>query len=84
MNINYLIVEQLLVLARQEGPLRGRLTDMYKELRTNIVKTVYDQWEKTKFVYEQYNGTTGLGQRTEHFTGWTVTVVKIMAFPENP
>ncbi len=51
---------------------------MYNSLRLNLVKTVFDEWERTGFAWEQYNPETGEGQRTQHFTGWTSLVVKIM------
>lgn len=52
------------------------------ELRKNLVKTVYESWKETGFAWEQYNPETGKGQRTQHFTGWTSLVVKIMAMPD--
>lgn len=47
-----------------------------------MVDTVYDSWEETGFAWEQYNPETGKGQRTQHFTGWTSLVVKIMTMPD--
>lgn len=55
---------------------------MYTDLRKNLVETVYDSWKETGFAWEQYNPETGKGQRTQHFTGWTSLVVKILAMPE--
>lgn len=52
------------------------------ELRTNLVKTVFESWIKTGFAWEQYNPDTGRGQRTQHFTGWTSLIVKIIAMPD--
>jgi len=43
---------------------------------------VFKEWERTGFAWEQYNAVTGLGQRTQHFTGWTSLVVKMMAMPD--
>jgi mannosyl-oligosaccharide glucosidase len=43
---------------------------------------VYKSWEETGFAWEQYNPDTGAGQRTQHFTGWTSLVVKIMAMED--
>lgn len=43
---------------------------------------MYENWEKTQFAWEQYHPETGVGQRTQHFTGWTSLVVKIMAMPD--
>ena len=55
---------------------------MYNELRKNLVNTVYKSWKETGFAWEQYNPETGAGQRTQHFTGWTSLIVKILAMPE--
>lgn len=57
---------------------------MYTALRKILVDTVYNSWLETGFAWEQYNPQTGKGQRTQHFTGWTSLVVKIMAMPEEP
>lgn len=54
---------------------------MYSSLRKNLVENVFREWEKTGFAWEQYNPETGVGQRTQHFTGWTSMVVNIMSMP---
>ncbi|KAI4914433.1 hypothetical protein J4E85_010496 [Alternaria conjuncta] len=82
MPINYLAVSQLLNVATSPGPHRARATKIYTELRKNLVNTVYESWKETGFAWEQYNPETGKGQRTQHFTGWTSLVVKIMAMPD--
>ena len=64
-----------------ENAYQSRARKIYSELRSNIVKTVYDSWRQTGFAWEQYNDATGAGQRTQHFTGWTALVVRIMAMP---
>jgi mannosyl-oligosaccharide glucosidase len=46
------------------------------------VDTVYKSWKETGFAWEQYNPETGAGQRTQHFTGWTSLVVKIMTLDD--
>lgn len=51
---------------------------MYGALRKNLVNTVYESWAETGFAWEQFSPETGKGQRTQHFTGWTSLVVKIM------
>lgn len=81
-NINYLALVQLHSLGQQDGPFRAQAADLYNRLRRNIVDTVYASWKETGFAWEQYNPETGKGQRTQHFTGWTSLVVKIMAMPE--
>lgn len=82
MPLNYLIVKNLLEIAQQKGLHQARARDMYTDLRQNLVETVYNSWKETGFAYEQYNPDTGAGQRTQHFTGWTSLIVKIMSFPD--
>ncbi|KAF1937561.1 glycoside hydrolase [Clathrospora elynae] len=81
-NINYLIIEQLLALAKTPGPTQQRCREIYIELRRNVVHTVFNSWLQTGFSWEQYDPVGGHGQRTQHFTGWTALVVKIMAMPD--
>lgn len=69
-------------IATQQGPHQATAKDLYTRLRKNIVETVYNSWEETGFAWEQYNPETGKGQRTQHFTGWTSLVVKIMTMPD--
>lgn len=82
MNMNYLAVKSLYDIARQPGPHKSQATDIYTSLRENLVENVFNEWERTGFAWEQYNPETGAGQRTQHFTGWTSLVVKIMAMPD--
>lgn len=81
-NMNFLILEQLLVLVQSPGPAQLRCRDIYIDLRRNIVQTVFNSWQQTGYVWEQYDPAGGHGQRTQHFTGWTALVVKIMAMPD--
>jgi mannosyl-oligosaccharide glucosidase len=81
-NINYLLLERLLYLAQTTGPEQHRARDTYMQLRRNIVRTVFNSYRETGFTWEQYDPVGGQGQRIQHFTGWTVLVVKIMAMPD--
>lgn len=68
--------------ATQDGPYKQKAKDLYTKLRINLIDTVYKSWEETGFAWEQYNPETGKGQRTQHFTGWTSLVVKIMTMDD--
>ncbi|OAX80524.1 hypothetical protein ACJ72_05137 [Emergomyces africanus] len=81
-NINYMILKNLLDVATVPGAHQDQARQMYTRLRKNIVENVFNQWEKTGFSWEQYNPETGAGQRTQHFTGWTSLVVKMMVMPD--
>ncbi|KAK4164913.1 putative mannosyl-oligosaccharide glucosidase [Cladorrhinum sp. PSN259] len=81
-NINYLAISQLRNVATQDGPFKETARDLYSRLRKNVVEAVYNSWDETGFAWEQYNPETGKGQRTQHFTGWTSLVVKIMTMED--
>jgi mannosyl-oligosaccharide glucosidase len=81
-NMNFMILQQLLALSKTSGPSQQRCRDIYVELRSNIVHTVYSAWLQTGYIWEQYDPVGGHGQRTQHFTGWSALVVKIMAMPD--
>lgn len=42
---------------------------------------MFKSWKNTGFAWEQYNPDTGKGQRTQHFTGWTSLIVRILSMP---
>jgi Glycosyl hydrolase family 63 C-terminal domain len=69
-------------LAQQPGPYQQKVREIYTELRLNLGNTVYKSWKETGFAWEQYNPHTGEGQRTQHFTGWTSLIVRILAMPD--
>lgn len=93
MNMNYLIATQLRAVAQQQqqqkqqqhpsgSPYATKAGKAFNALRRNLVTTVYESWRDTGFAWEQYHPETGKGQRTQHFTGWTSLVVKIMAMED--
>lgn len=80
-NINYMVLQRLSEVAQQPGQYQERARKMYTELRLNLVNTVFKSWKETGFAWEQYNPDTGKGQRTQHFTGWTSLIVRVLAMP---
>ena len=81
-NINYMILQKLLELSQSPGQYQEKAREMHTQLRLNLVNTVFESWKQTGFAWEQYNPDTGKGQRTQHFTGWTSLIVKIVAMPD--
>lgn len=65
--------------AKEAGPYQTRAAEIYDELRNNVINNVYKEWERTGTVWEQYDSSTGKGQRSDPFTGWTSLVTLIMA-----
>ncbi|KAJ9094479.1 hypothetical protein QFC21_006018 [Naganishia friedmannii] len=64
--------------AVEQGPYQQKAKDIYAKLRQNVVQNVHKEFERTGYVWEQYNANTGEGQRSHPFTGWTSLVTMIM------
>ncbi|KAI1887518.1 hypothetical protein AGOR_G00191140 [Albula goreensis] len=78
-NINYLAVRALHYYGSTEGPYRETAATLYQELRTNVVSNVYRQYVETGYIWEQYSDSTGRGQGSHPFTGWSALTVLMMA-----
>ncbi|KAK0542742.1 Processing alpha glucosidase I [Tilletia horrida] len=63
----------------EEGPYQDRAKSIYRRLRKNVVENIHKEYVRTGYTWEQYNPTTGEGQRGHPFTGWTSTVALMMA-----
>ncbi|KAJ1722865.1 Processing alpha glucosidase I, partial [Coemansia biformis] len=80
MNINYLVLASLHKnYMSAAGPFREQAHRLYRDLRTNLIANVLEQYQKTGFFWENYSPEDGHGQGTHPFTGWTALVVLIMA-----
>ena len=77
-NINYLVLKGLRHYSQTPGPNQMRAQTLYKELRNCLIENMYKEYQRTGFVWEQYNDVTGLGQRSHPFVGWSALIVLIM------
>jgi mannosyl-oligosaccharide glucosidase len=82
MNINVLAVLRLRDIGKHDNAGGVRARRLATDLRTRVVDTVYRSWEKTGFVWEQYNDQSGEGQRSRAFTGWTASVILLMGLDD--
>ncbi|CAG2103253.1 unnamed protein product [Medioppia subpectinata] len=79
LNINYLALRGLRHYAQTPGPNQSKAALIYKELRNNIIANMFKEYERTGFVWEQYNDKWGTGQRSHPFVGWSGVALLIMA-----
>jgi len=78
--MNYLALSALYkTYAKENGPYQAQARQIYAELRRNIVDNVFKEYERTGYVWEQYDASNGLGKRSHPFTGWTSLVTLILA-----
>lgn len=78
-NMNYLTVRALHYYSNTPGPYQNRAKTLYQELRKNVVSNILNQYEKTGYVWENYDDKTGEGKGCHPFTGWTSLVVLMMS-----
>lgn len=78
-NINYLTIGALHHYANAVGPYREKASEVYAELRANVVENMFNQYRASGYIWEQYDDVTGKGKGSHPFTGWSALVVSIMA-----
>ncbi|GMI70826.1 glucosidase 1, KNOPF [Hibiscus trionum] len=79
MNINYMILSSLRYYSLENGPYRDKARTIYEELRQNLIRNVVENYDKTGYLWEQYDQKQGKGKGARVFTGWTALVLLIMA-----
>jgi mannosyl-oligosaccharide glucosidase len=78
-NMNYMVLSALQHYAKISGPYSDKARQIYGQLRTNLLTNMYRIYEKTGYVWEQYDDKTGNGQGSHPFTGWSSLIVLIMS-----
>ena len=69
--------EKLTEIYGNENDLAIFAKKMYVELKTNIYNTVFKEWKRTGFIWEQYDDVTGRGKGTRAFSGWSALVIML-------
>ncbi|CAL36500.1 Mannosyl-oligosaccharide glucosidase [Caenorhabditis elegans] len=78
-NVNYMVLSSLRHYADQPGPYRENAENIFSELRANLVKNLATQFQKTGFLWENYDDRTGEGRGCHPFTGWSSLILLIMS-----
>jgi len=79
-HMNYMALSSLYkIYAAEPGPYQQQAADIYTELRKNVIDNVYKEYERTGYVWEQYDPLIGEGKRSHPFTGWTSLVTLILS-----
>ncbi|EGD80806.1 alpha-glucosidase 1 [Salpingoeca rosetta] len=77
-NLNFLTTRALRFYGQTAGPHRERAQELYTKLRGNLINNIFQQYQRTGFIWEQYDDRTGSGKGTHPFTGWSALVVLLM------
>ena len=77
-NMNYLALGALHHYAHTAGPHRELAAEIYSDLRSNVVKNMVKEFQRTGYIWENYSDKTGEGKGSHPFTGWSALLVLIM------
>lgn len=78
-NMNYLTLSGLYHYRTTAGKNQQLASDIYYELRNNIVSNVFNEYNERGSIFEQYDDQTGKGKGSHPFAGWSALIVAIMA-----
>lgn len=86
-HMNYLVLDNLqhyygAIKSSAPQSLLEKMNQTYSELRKNLIKNVYQEWQATGYVWEQYDDITGEHKGAKNFLGWTSTILLIMEMDE--
>lgn len=75
--MNYLALRSLNYYSNAPGPYSSQAKELYKDLRDAVVTNVLKQFEKSGYIWEQYDD-KGQGKGSHPFTGWSALTVLAM------
>lgn len=82
MNINFLIIKSLYGYSLDvsiEEPLRGEIQSAYTSLRQGVIDMISNEYHRTGFIWEVYDGDQGQGRDNHPFTGWSALYLNILS-----
>lgn len=78
LNINYLALRALNHYSNTPGLYTEDARLLYDHLRKAVVTNVLTQFEKSGYIWEQYDDKTGEGRGSHPFTGWSALTLLMM------
>ncbi|CAD6190810.1 unnamed protein product [Caenorhabditis auriculariae] len=78
-NINYMTLSALKYYALQPGPYQSDAENIFQLLRANLVRNMANQFNRTGYIWENYDDRTGEGRGSHPFNGWSSLILMIMS-----
>ena len=61
------------------GPYAAQARELHAALRWNLLSNLVGQYERSGYVWEQYDDSSGAGKGSHPFTGWSALLVLMAA-----
>ena len=74
-NMNFMALEALQHYSDLAGPYAVHARRLHGDLKGRLLQTIVREYERTGFLWEQYDDSTGEGKGCRPFTGWTSLIL---------
>lgn len=78
-NMNFLVLRSLYNYSNRDGPYQKAAGSLYSKLREALISNMFREYERSGYIWENYDDLDGKGKGSHPFTGWSGLILLIMS-----